>query len=106
LVLGPSWVHPDLVFTTRFGTPLLRPNFVRRAYKPLLAKAGLPHTRPHDLWHTAATLLLRQGVSIKVVSYHVVLERCRILQPASECGRHSAGQTTPSRGQAARRERA
>jgi integrase len=31
-------------------------------------KAGLPKIRLHDLWHTAATLLLLQGVHVKVVS--------------------------------------
>ena len=39
-----------------------------RSFQPLLEKAGLPRIRLHDLRHTAATLLLLQGVHVKVVS--------------------------------------
>ena len=39
-----------------------------RAFKPLLEKAGIPDIRFHDLRHTAATLLLSEGVSPKAVS--------------------------------------
>jgi integrase len=65
---GGGWSDSGLVFTSTVGTPLTRPNFVRRDYRPLLERAGLPYIRPHDLRHTAATLHLRQGVNIKVVS--------------------------------------
>ncbi len=34
----------------------------------MLQKAGLPYIRPHDLRHTAATLLLLEGVQPLVVS--------------------------------------
>ena len=34
----------------------------------MVAKAGLPRLRLHDLRHTAATLMLRAGVDPKVVS--------------------------------------
>ena len=40
---------------------------VRRAWKELLASADLPYVRIHDLRHTAATLLLTQGVHPRVV---------------------------------------
>jgi integrase len=42
-------------------------NLVSRAFKPLLVRAGLPAIRFHDLRHSAATLLLMQGVHPKVV---------------------------------------
>jgi integrase len=39
-----------------------------RAFKVRLKRAGLPeHLRFHDLRHTCATLLLRQGVNPKFV---------------------------------------
>ena len=41
---------------------------LQRLFHPLLEKAGLPKIRFHDLRHTAASLLLRRGVNIKVVS--------------------------------------
>jgi integrase len=40
---------------------------VRRSFLPLLARAELPTVRFHDLRHTAATLLLAQGVHPKIV---------------------------------------
>jgi Phage integrase family len=49
------------------GTPLSGGN-LNRAFKALLKRAGLPQTiRFHDLRHTCATLLLRQGVNPKIV---------------------------------------
>ena len=39
----------------------------RQSFKPLLAKAGLPHIRLHDLRHSTATLLLTIGVHPKIV---------------------------------------
>lgn len=62
------WQDHDLVFCSTIGTPLSRHNLVRRSFKPLLQKAGLPHTvRFHDLRHTCATLLLSKGVHPKFV---------------------------------------
>lgn len=42
-------------------------NLTRRSFHPLLERAGLPRMRFHDLRHTAATLLLAQGVHPKIV---------------------------------------
>lgn len=57
----------DLVFVTMKGTPLDPSNLVARSFKPLLRRAGLPDIRFHDLRHVCATLLLSEGVSVKVV---------------------------------------
>ena len=67
LLAGPDWQEHGLIFTTRIGTPLDRPNIVRRSFKLILKKAGLPDIRFHDLRHTAASLLLVQGVDPRVV---------------------------------------
>jgi integrase len=67
--LGGLWQDHGLIFTTQVGTPVNRHNFYCRNFKPLLKKAGLPHTvRFHDLRHTCATLLLSKNVNPKVVS--------------------------------------
>ena len=56
------------MFYSTIGTPLSRRNLVRRSFKPLLQKAGLPHTvRFHDLKHTCAPLLLINGEHPKFV---------------------------------------
>lgn len=65
---GPMWHEMDLVFANGRGTPLHKSNLLFQSFKPLLKKAGLPSIRFHDLRHTAATLLLLQGVHPKVVS--------------------------------------
>lgn len=64
----PYWQDPEIVFATEVGTPVESPNLLRRSFFPLLARAGLPRIRFHDLRHTAATLLLGQNVNVKVVS--------------------------------------
>ena len=65
---GTCWQENGLVFTTAIGTPLEPGNVLRRSYRPLLERAGLPPVRFHDLRHTAATLLLGQGVHPKIAS--------------------------------------
>jgi integrase len=61
------WRDPNLVFASNIGTPLDPSNLVSRSFKPLLRRAGLPSIRFHDLRHACATLLLSEGVPIKVV---------------------------------------
>lgn len=68
LALGPAWDDLDLVFPNSVGRPMEHSNVRIRSFQPLLEKAGLPNIRLHDLRHTAATLLLLQGVHVKVVS--------------------------------------
>ena len=67
LGLGSLWQENGLVFPSKVGTPLSGRN-LNRAYKRHLQRAGLSTTfRFHDLRHTCATLLLRQGVHVKFV---------------------------------------
>lgn len=61
------WEDQDLVFTTQTGTLINPTNLTKRSFRPLLRKAGIPKVRFHDLRHTAATLLLAQGVHPKYV---------------------------------------
>lgn len=63
---GALWSDHGLVFPSSIGTPFLGGN-LNRTFKPLLQRAGLPKIRFHDLRHTCATLLLRQGVNPKFV---------------------------------------
>jgi integrase len=63
---GSRWRDNGFVFTTGIGTPL-EPRNLERAFSKILAAAKLPHVRIHDLRHTAATLLLIQGVHPRVV---------------------------------------
>jgi integrase len=67
LLLGPAYTDNGLVFASLTGQPLDDSN-VRRSFARIVADAGLPRLRFHDLRHTAATLMLRAGVHPKVVS--------------------------------------
>lgn len=60
-------LRSEWVFCDTRGGPLRRSNLTRRSFWPLLERAGLPRIRFHDLRHTAATLLLEQGVPLKTV---------------------------------------
>jgi integrase len=60
------WRGSPCVFTTPAGTPI-DPRNDNREFKKLLARAGLPLVRLHDLRHTAASLLLAQNVPARVV---------------------------------------
>jgi len=62
--------HEDrgLVFATATGSVLSPENLVKRSFKPLLKRSGLPKTtRFHDLRHTCATILLSRSVHPKLV---------------------------------------
>jgi integrase len=65
---GPLWAGLDFVFTNELGRPLDPSNVRLRSFRPALERAGLPRIRLHDLRHTAATLMLGEGIHPKVVS--------------------------------------
>jgi integrase len=65
---GPAYAQSDLVFTDP-GGGTLHPDYFRQAFERFVAKTALPRIRFHDLFrHTHATLLLKAGVPVKVVS--------------------------------------
>ena len=68
LEIGPAWEDNNLVFPNTLGRPMSARNLLARSYVPLLARAGVPKIRFHDLRHTAATLMLAQGVHYKIAS--------------------------------------
>jgi integrase len=65
---GDLWQDYDLVFATPFGYPI-----ASRAdygdWHAVLRAAGVPQARVHDARHTAATLLLAQGVDVRTVQH-------------------------------------
>ena len=65
LAAGSLWNDTGLVFTTSRGTPI-DPRADHRAWRDLLTRAGVRPARLHDARHTAATLLLAQGVPARV----------------------------------------
>lgn len=61
-----SWQNLDLVFCSEVGAPLHRSEMSRQ-FALLLKRSGVAHHRLYDCRHTAASLLLAQGVSPRVV---------------------------------------
>ncbi len=55
------------IFSSWTGGPM-SPDTVSHAFRKIIRKSGLPEVRFHDLRHTHATLMLKQGVHPKIVS--------------------------------------
>jgi integrase len=67
ILLGAGYDDHDLVFARADGTPT-HPELLSTTFDRIARHAGLPRIRLHDIRHTHATLLLKAGVHIKVVS--------------------------------------
>lgn len=57
----------DHVFAKADGRPL-HPDYFSQVFERHMVKSELPTIRLHDLRHTHATILLKAGVPVKVVS--------------------------------------
>ncbi|MEU9794876.1 site-specific integrase [Streptomyces sparsogenes] len=68
LAAGATWRADgnDLVFTTRYGTPI-EPRNLNRAFTLLCDKAGVRRVRFHDLRHTCASLLHEKGADARMI---------------------------------------
>jgi integrase len=66
LAIGPAWEDFGLVFAAPNGSPIERKS-LHKDFKRILAKAGLPDCRFHDLRHSAASLLIAQGVPLRTI---------------------------------------
>lgn len=64
---SPAWTDTGHVFTTRLGTPL-DPRNVAKQFESNCLKAKIGKWHPHELRHSAATLMLATGTPLQVVS--------------------------------------
>lgn len=62
-----AWQEHGLMFASTTGTPI-NPSNLRRSFRVLLKESGLPKIRFHDLRHTAASLMLNNGIPVLIVS--------------------------------------
>ena len=67
LAMGPAYSDHDLICAREDGTPW-PPDAFSTAFAAFVRGSELAHFRFHDLRHTHATHLLRQGVHPKIVS--------------------------------------
>ena len=61
------WVDSGYVFTREDGSPL-NPATLTRAFRLIVDRSELPRLRLHDLRHTHASIAVKAGVPIGVVS--------------------------------------
>jgi integrase len=64
---GPDYEDQDLVVAKENGEPI-HPHTFSQTFERLIVKANLRRIRLHDLRHTHATLALKAGVPVKVMS--------------------------------------
>lgn len=69
-LVGDKFINTDnLVFTNTVGNPVSVSNFRKRYYHKMLGTAGVSKDYTiHSMRHTHATLLLKHGVNLNVVS--------------------------------------
>lgn len=64
---GSDYSNNDLVVAKENGEPL-HPQSFSQAFERLVKRAGLRRIRLHDLRHTHATIAVKAGVPVKVIS--------------------------------------
>ncbi len=86
---GPAWQDGDFVFTLADGRPLTDRS-LGRWFSALMTKANVTDHRLYDLRHTAATLLLAQGVQPRVLmdvlghsTYRLTMDTYAHVMPAA-----------------------
>ncbi len=57
-----------MVFRDGEGNPMRKSNFIRRDFKPLLPKAGLPDVNFHSLRHSSNSFLIEEGADPLLVA--------------------------------------
>ena len=66
LLLEDAYIDNDYVCTQNNGTPF-SPNYLTCRFGKLIKRHNLPHIRFHDLRHSAASMLLANGHSLKEI---------------------------------------
>jgi integrase len=70
LRMGQAYTVTDYVIVHPDGKPIY-PEYVSQMFTKLQNKAGLPKCRFHDLRHLCASIMLMQGVNVKVAQEHL-----------------------------------
>jgi len=88
--LSDYWHDEGFVFPSTVGTTLDPSNLLKQ-FRYLLRTANLPKIRFHDLRHTAASLMLNNGVDVLVASQRlghahpsITLDVCGHLMPSMQ----------------------
>lgn len=63
-ICGSSYHRSEYIYVNDLGFPV-KPNYITQHFSMVLEKNGLRHIRFHDLRHSCASLLLKNGVAMK-----------------------------------------
>jgi integrase len=74
ILLGKSYDDNDHVCVWNDGKPF-KPDYISQRFASLLKKYGLPKIRFHELRHTAGSILLKNGLSIKHIQEYLGHEK-------------------------------
>ena len=66
ILLGSAYIQNDYICKRDNGEPF-RPNYITERFYRVIRKGDVPHIRFHDLRHSAASLLLANGFSLKEI---------------------------------------
>lgn len=67
LLTGDLWIDSKKVFTSDYGG-IINPEYISSWFKSFVKRYNLPDIHFHNLRHTAATLLIANGVDVATVS--------------------------------------
>lgn len=95
LELGSHWTDSGLVFTLEDGRPL-DPSVDAGRWRNLLEQAGVRHYRLHDARHSAATMMVNEGVDIRtamsILGHSQISVTMRYQHVVDEAKKVAAGQ--------------
>lgn len=66
-ICGENWQDSGYVFVSEFGKPI-HPNSIYNWFNRFLERCGIEKRSIHSMRHTTATLLIMNGVNVKLVS--------------------------------------
>lgn len=97
LLAGDRWLDHDLVFTTRKGSPLDASDQTRR-FREIVAGAGLPPRRFHDMRHSCGTILTARVVPLSeimaILGHSNIAVTMRYVHSLPATRRQAAGKMT------------
>lgn len=91
LAAGRAWAEIGLVFATELGTPI-DPSNLRRSFARITTTAGLGKWHPHELRHSATSILSASGLRLEEVAD--VLGH-RDMRTTSRVYRHAIDESIP-----------
>ena len=69
LGVGPAWEEQGWIFCNGLGKPVEVGNMIRRSFRPILTKAGLPMIRFHDVRRFGDCKIALKGQKVRAITF-------------------------------------